>query len=254
MSIDTRSGSWLRVEGLNFAVDGRPILRDLNLELRRGEVHSILGMNGTGKSTLAYALMGLNGYRPQSGRIVFNGEEITHLPVSERAKRGITLAWQEPARFEGLSVADYLRLSGRANATGLDPAECLRMVGLNPGRYLSRMVDATLSGGERKRIELASVLAMQPKLVILDEPDSGIDALSIDYIVDDIRAFVRSGASVLLITHHEEVARMADRASSLCGGTILKTGLPEEVARFFRNHCPECPHVNQPEEEVYRNV
>jgi len=254
MTTGTSSGNWLQIEKLNLALNGQPILRDLNLEIRRGEVHSILGMNGTGKSTLAYAIMGLGGYQPQSGRIVFNGEDITHLSVSERAQRGITLAWQEPARFEGLTVAEYLRISSRNANAPIDPAECLRMVGLSPARYLSRMVDSTLSGGERKRIELASVLAMQPKLVILDEPDSGIDALSIDYILDDIRVFVRHGASVVLITHHEEVARMADRASSLCGGTILKTGLPEEVARFFRNHCRECPHVNQPDEEMYRDV
>lgn len=244
----------MQIIDLNLTINGKPILHDLNLEIKKGEIHSILGMNGTGKSTLAYTIMGLSGYRPQSGKIIFNGEDITYLPVSERARRGVTLAWQEPARFEGLSVAEYLRISSRANNGPLSPKECLRMVGLNPERYLSRMVDNTLSGGERKRIELASVLAMQPKLVILDEPDSGIDALSIDYIVDDIRTLVRQGASVLLITHHEEVARMADRTSSLCGGTILKTGLPEEVARFFRNHCRECPHVNQPDEEVYQNV
>jgi len=111
-------------------------------------------------------------------------------------------------------------------------------------------VDTTLSGGERKRIELAAVLMMQPCLAILDEPDSGIDALSIDYIKQVIRMLVNKDSSVLLITHQEEVAAMADRASSLCGGKILKTGSPEEVTRFFRNHCQECPHVNQPEEEV----
>ncbi|MDZ7338082.1 MAG: ABC transporter ATP-binding protein [candidate division KSB1 bacterium] len=242
----------LRISDLNLSRNGERILRDLNLEVRRGEVHSILGMNGTGKSTLAYTIMGLSGYQPQSGRIVFEGQDITAMPVQERARLGITLAWQEPARFEGLSVEEYLRISSRNAQRTLPPEECLRMVGLRPERYLRRIVDNTLSGGERKRIELASVLAMQPKLVILDEPDSGIDALSIDYIVEDIRAFVRQGSSVLLITHHEDVARMADRASSLCGGTILKTGLPEEVARFFRNHCRECPHVNEPDREVYR--
>ncbi len=246
------AAEWLSIRNLNLSRDGVPILRDLSLEVRRGEVHSILGMNGTGKSTLAYAIMGLAGYQPQSGRIFFEGQDITDLPVSARARLGISLAWQEPARFEGLSVAEYLRLSGRGAQRALPPAECLRMVGLSPERYLGRMVDNTLSGGERKRIELASVLAMQPKLVVLDEPDSGIDAVSIDFIVDDIRAFVRHGSSVLLITHHEEVARMADRASSVCVGTILKTGLPEEVARFFRNHCRECPHVNEPERELYR--
>lgn len=237
----------MQILDLNLSLNGKSILRNLNLEIGRDQIHSILGMNGTGKSTLAYTIMGLSGYQPQSGRIIFHGEDITDLTVSERAKRGITLAWQEPARFEGLSVAEYLRISRRANNGQLSPAECLRMVGLTPERYLSRVVDNTLSGGERKRIELASVLAMQPKLVILDEPDSGIDVMSIDYIVNDIRAFVRYGASVLLITHHEEVACIADRASTLCGGTILKTGQPEDVALFFRNHCQECPHVNLPD-------
>jgi len=90
------------------------------------------------------------------------------------------------------------------------------------------------------------VLAMRPKLVLLDEPDSGIDALSIECIVDVIRTIARAGGSVLLITHHEEVAAMADRASSLCGGTVLKTGDPAQIARFFRNHCQECTHVNAP--------
>jgi Fe-S cluster assembly ATP-binding protein len=114
---------------------------------------------------------------------VFNGDDITELSVSERARRGITMAWQEPARFEGLSVAEYLSIGRRyAGAKSLSPRECLLKVGLAPENYLLRAVDATLSGGERKRIELASVLATKPKPAILDEPDSGIDALSIDYV------------------------------------------------------------------------
>jgi Fe-S cluster assembly ATP-binding protein len=192
-------------------------------------------------------ILGLSGYREASGSIVFRGEDITGLSVSERAKRGITMAWQEPARFEGLSVAEYLSIGQRhSQEVSPSPRECLTKVGLTPENYLTRSVDTTLSGGERKRIELASVLAMRPKLAILDEPDSGIDALSIDYVVEVIRTFSRNGATVLLITHHEEVAEIADRASSLCGGTILKTGDPVAVARFFRNHCQECLHVNLP--------
>ena len=237
----------LQLRNVGLVLSGKRILQNLNLETRHGEIHSILGANGTGKSTLASVVLGLSGYQEIEGEIIFNGEDITKYSVSQRARRGITMAWQEPARFEGLSVAEYLSLGQRYSGDGsLSPRECLMKVGLTPESYLTRAVDATLSGGERKRIELAAVLAMKPKLAILDEPDSGIDALSIDYVVEVIKTFSRNGTTVLLITHHEEVAEIADRASSLCGGTILKTGDPVAVARFFRNHCQECQHVNLP--------
>ena len=240
----------LKMSNISFVAGGRTILRDLSIHVREGEIHSILGANGTGKSTLAAVIMGLGGYQPCTGTIHFNGEDITALPVSGRAKRGITLAWQEPARFEGLTVGEYLRIGQRGGGNGhLSARECLLKVGLPPELFLTRAVDKTLSGGERKRVELASVLAMKPKLVILDEPDSGIDALSIDCIVEAIRTLSRSGAAILLITHHEEVAEIADRASTLCGGTIVKTGDPSAIARYFRNHCQECLHVNEPEGE-----
>jgi len=245
----------LQLRSLELELGGNKILRNLNLEARGGEIHSILGANGTGKSTLASVILGLSGYRVESGSIIFNGEDITYLPVFERARRGITMAWQEPARFEGLSVAEYLGIGQRlAGDHNLSPRECLMKVGLAPENYLTRSVDATLSGGERKRIELASVLAMKPKVAILDEPDSGIDALSIEYVVGVIKTFSRNGTTVLLITHHEEVAEIADRASSLCGGTILKTGDPVAVARFFRNHCQQCLHINVPEGEEQNHV
>ena len=237
----------LKLKNISLKKGDRIILDQVNLEIEPQEIHSILGQNGTGKSTLAYVIMGLSGYAPTEGQIIFDGKDITHLPVYERAKLGITLAWQEPVRFEGLTVSHYLKLGQRKNNGFLNPAQCLERVGLNPLKYLSRYTDETLSGGERKRIELASVLAMKPRLVILDEPDSGIDTLSINYIVQVIRTFSKLGASVILITHHEEVASVADRASSLCGGKILKTGEPREVTRFFRKYCEECSHINQPE-------
>ncbi len=241
----------LSLTNIELITNGKRLLRDLNLEVRKGEIHSILGANGTGKSTLSAVIMGLNGYDVTGGQVLLDGEDITKLPIHERARRGITLGWQEPARFEGLKVGEYLKISQKFSGNGfLTPRECLLKVGLSPELYLGRAVDGTLSGGERKRIELASVLAMKPRLAILDEPDSGIDSLSIDNIVDVIRTFSRNGSAVLLITHHEEVAAIADRASSLCDGTILKTGEPQAIAKFFRNHCEECPHVNQPREEV----
>ena len=231
----------------------RKILDRLNLTIKSGEIHSILGMNGTGKTTLAYAIMGLPDYQIQSGQILFDDQDITKLSITERARLGITLAWQEPARFEGITVHEYLRLAQEHQDEKIMPSECLKKVGLDVKQYLLRDVDQTLSGGERKRIELAAILAQRPKLAILDEPDSGIDALSIDQIKDVILTLAANGASVMLITHHEQMAAMADRSSALCAGRILKTGLPEEVTRFFRNHCQPCQHVNKPAIEELNN-
>lgn len=245
----------LDIQNLTLVRDGKTILNNLNLQIRSNEIHSILGMNGTGKTTLAYTIMGLANYIPDKGSLVFDNIDFTDLSVSERAKLGITIAWQEPARFEGLNVEEYLRISKRsAKNSKLTPEICLQRVGLDPEQYLKRQLDVNLSGGERKRIELAAVLAMEPKLVVLDEPDSGIDSLSINYIKQVIKTLVKLGASVILITHHEEVASMGDRASSLCAGEIVITGDPQEVSRFFKNHCWECLHVNEPIEEKYANV
>jgi Fe-S cluster assembly ATP-binding protein len=241
----------LHLVDIGLVVEGRPILRDLNLHVLPGEIHAIIGMNGTGKSTLASVVMGLSGVSPTSGKVIFRGEDITALAVSARAKLGIALAWQEPARFEGLTVGEYLELGRHGfRGGGPPPEECLFMVGLHPARYLRRTVDSTLSGGERKRVELASILSMGPLLSILDEPDSGIDALSLNLILDAIRVLANNGASVLLITHQIEVAGSADRASFLCEGAILRTGNPTEIGRFFRIHCQECPNVGASSGEV----
>jgi Fe-S cluster assembly ATP-binding protein len=230
----------LDIQDLVFEVDGdRParILDRLSLALKGGEVHAILGANGTGKSTLAYLIMGCEGYVPRGGDILFEGRSVVGLKVDERAKRGITMAWQEPVRFEGISVKDYLTIKDRM----ADPASLLGLVGLNPGQYRDRMVDRSLSGGERKRIELASILALRPKLAILDEPDSGIDMLSTADIINVIEAFRASGSAVLLITHREEIALIADRASQLCHGRIICSGNPANVAEHYKaRQCSIC--------------
>jgi len=239
----------LKIEGLFLELDGRPILRGLELEVAEGEIHALLGANGTGKSTLAYTIMGLAGYRPQRGRIYFACQEITDRSVTERARLGITLAWQQPASFEGLTVKEYLEIARQSGGTSPAIAECLELVGLPPANYLARTLNEHLSGSERKRVELAAVLAMNPKLAILDEPDSGIDVLSLADIMEVIRGMNRRGTTVLLITHREEFARAAHRASHLCAGRVLKTGEPEEVVRFYKENCKRCDHVNEPELE-----
>jgi len=207
-----------------------PILAGLSFAIEPGEIHALLGTNGTGKSTLAYLIMGCQGYCPISGKILFNDIVLNDLKIHERAGLGITMAWQEPVRFEGITVRDYLTIKNK----NTDAASCLELVGLNPLMYLDRPVDRALSGGERKRIELASILALRPKVAILDEPDSGIDMLSIHDVIHVIQAFKKNGASVLLITHREEIARIADHASQLCKGRIICTGTPDKVAEHYK--------------------
>lgn len=227
----------LEISNLCFQIDQRKILDKLSLAIGENEIHVLLGTNGCGKSTLAYLILGCEGYRPSAGEIVFAGTKIDGLKIHERAQQGITLAWQEPARFEGISVGDYLTLGARNGK----PSEYLKRVGLQPEEYLNRMLDKSLSGGQRKRIELGSVLALKPKLAILDEPDSGIDLLSVQEIVDVIHSFKDFQASVLLITHREEIARIADRASQLCGGKIVFSGSPSEVAEHYKTRrCTIC--------------
>jgi len=229
--LDVRNVSYQAGEG------GAAILNGISLTLEPGEVHALLGTNGTGKSTLAYLVMGCEGYRPASGQILLNGALINALAIDERARSGVTMAWQEPVRFEGITVKDYLCLKDH----DVDAAHYLGLVGLAAERYLGRMVDKCLSGGERKRIELASILALKPRLAILDEPDSGIDMLSIQDVINVINAFRAKGTAVLLITHREEIAGIADRASQLCRGTIICAGNPAKVAAHYKlQNCRAC--------------
>lgn len=225
-----RMSELLRVSRLCFAAGGRQILAGLDLVIGEPEIHALLGANGSGKSTLAYLIMGCSGYVPDAGEIILRGTDLLALPMHERARLGVSLAWQEPARFEGLRVRDYLRL-GSAHR---NPAECLRRVGLAPEEYLDRAVDKTLSGGQRKRVELAAAFALEPALAMLDEPTAGVDLFSLDEIAQLILEFKRDGASVLLITHRQEIARLADRASHLAGGQIVCTGDAATVAAEYR--------------------
>ncbi len=233
----------LEIRDLVFTVNAPNMVRildGLSLSVGPSEVHALLGTNGTGKSTLAYLIMGCEGYVPAGGEILFGSAPLGPLSLHERARLGITMAWQEPVRFEGISVSDYLAIGNGKE----DPAQLLELVGLNPAVYRARMVDRSLSGGERKRIELASLLALRPKLAILDEPDSGIDMLSTNDIINVIAAFKRNGCAILLITHREEIALIADRASQLCNGRIICSGNPERVAEHYKTrHCLTCNGV-----------
>jgi len=224
----------LKVENLTVVRNEKDIVKDVSFNVGYGEIHLLLGVNGSGKTTLAQAIMGIY---PCRGKIIFEGEDITALPIHERARRGITLAFQEPARFEGLLVKDYLMLSAKDKRMGR-LEEVIKMVGL-PKSILFQEVGENLSGGERKRVELASVILMEPKLAILDEPDSGIDMLSFRLISEVIRKMKDMGTSVMLITHSEDMINIADRATILCSGKVIATGEREEIKKLFRySPCP----------------
>ncbi|HDQ73019.1 MAG TPA: ABC transporter ATP-binding protein [Chloroflexi bacterium] len=226
----------LQVADVHVNRPGAEVLRGVNLSVGFGEVHLLLGLNGSGKTSLALTLMGSEGYHPDQGRIIFDGQDVTDQSMTERARLGITLGWQEPARFEGVPTADYLAL-GMKEPSRERVEAALNAVALSPMAYMSREVDHALSGGERKRIELAAVYAMRPRLAILDEPDSGVDVLCLGDVVALVRRMADEGASVLMITHRDEMADVADRASLICGGVIVRTGTPDEVRDYFAQRC-----------------
>lgn len=243
----------LELHDVSLTLGGRRILNHLSVDFWEGHVHALIGPNGAGKSTLAAAIMGLPGYTHIEGDIVFAGESIKDLPVYERARRGITLAWQEPARFEGLSVEKFI-LAGARDKSPATVARVLERVGLDPEKYRLRAIDRTLSGGERKRIELASILAMEPRLVLMDEPDSGIDVEALRRIFDALSDFKERGATVIMITHSEEVLRHAEHAFLLCDGRIIDKGSVGRIDSYFAEKCVCCGHENQPTPEEMAEV
>lgn len=230
----------LKIENLNLKRGDKQIIKDVSFEVPDGEIFGVLGTNGAGKSSLAYVLIGSSDYKPDSGRITFNGVDITDKSMDERARLGITLAWQEPARFEGIPIIDFILLGSKEKGHTLAETYMDNMR-LTVSEYRTRQVDKTLSGGERKKIELASVLAMKPKLAILDEPDSGIDMLSQEAVINMIRGIKSYGGSVILITHDEEVVKIADRSALMCSGVTFKVGKPGEIIDYYKEHCKPCP-------------
>ncbi len=242
----------VELKNVSLTIDEKKIINNLSLAIWEGHVHAIVGPNGAGKSTLASIIMGLQKYKNIQGDILFEHKSIKHLDVSKRAKLGITLGWQEPARFEGLTVKQYLQASTRKNSSNAAIIQdALLRVGLDPKTYLKRAVDATLSGGERKRIELASLILMRPKLLILDEPDSGIDIEAIQRIFATIHYLNEQGTTILLITHSLEILKQADHAFLICHGQLMEKGTIDTIIPFFEEKCISCTHKNEPDKTTF---
>lgn len=239
----------LEVKNLNLQINGKHILHGVNLDVWQGHVHALVGTNGAGKSTLASAIMGLEGYRDTTGDILFKGERINDLSIDQRARKGISFAWQEPARYEGIRVADFVGAGILKDTKKKDDRvkDALLKVGLNPDEYLNRAVDETLSGGERKKIELASIIAMNPPFIMLDEPDSGIDVATLERMAEAIKILKAKGTTVLLITHSLAVMRQADHAFLMCDGKIIEKNTADKIIPYFENNCIPCSHKNEPD-------
>ena len=239
----------LELRNVNLSFEKKRILNDLNMKFDDGKRYVVLGNNGTGKSTIANLIMGVEKYKPQRGSVYLNGKNITSLGVYERSKLGITVAFQESVRFEGITTFNYLTLGGKIKASYSDAKRALELAGLN-SEYLKRRVDDSLSGGERKRIELASVLMLKMRYVILDEPDSGIDMMSLDTISRIIDTLNSKGTTVITVTHREEIAKNSDYAYLICSGTVLKEGPPTDISAYYKKMCDRCDHPNEIIESV----
>lgn len=213
----------------NDSSQTKRIINNLSLEIPEDRFIVITGPNGGGKSTLAKLIMGIE--KPTSGSILFNGKYITDLSVSERAKLGIGYGFQQPARFKGMTVKKLLDIAAGKKLPMLACNEYLSKVGLCSANYLTREVDKSLSGGEVKRIEIATILARNPELAIYDEPEAGIDLWSFDRLTETFRDIheAKGGHSIVIISHQERIISLADEVIVLRDGSIDRTGTPQEI-------------------------
>ena len=204
------------------------ILDDISLELDEDMFYVVTGPNGSGKSTLARIIMGIEA--PTSGRIILNGEDITEKSITERAKMGISFALQQPVRFKGIKVSDLIKIaSGRELTTG-EACEYLSEVGLCARDYIDREVNASLSGGELKRIEIATVLARGTNLTLFDEPEAGIDLWSFQNLIQVFDSMKeKTKGTILIISHQERILNIADRIILLEDGKIKKIGQKQDM-------------------------
>ncbi len=205
------------------------IIDNLSLTIGDDKFTVITGPNGGGKSTLAKLIMGVE--QPTEGQIFFDGVEVTGMPIAERAKLGIGYGFQQPARFKGMKVKKLLDLAAGEKLPMLACNEYLAKVGLCSASYLTREVDKSLSGGEMKRIEIATILARDPKLAIYDEPEAGIDLWSFDRLTETFRDIhaARNGRSIVIISHQERIIQLADDIILIRDGRVEDEGPADEI-------------------------
>lgn len=226
----------LELKNVSYAVtmpEGeKEIIKDVNVKIDEKFV-VLTGPNGGGKSTLAKLIMGI--IKPTKGQILFDGEDITDLSVTERAQRGIGFAFQQPVRFKGITVSDIINIAAGRRLTVSEVCAYLSEVGLCAREYVNREINGSLSGGELKRIEIASVMARGVKLSLFDEPEAGIDLWSFTSLIkvfEKLRDIM--GGSLIIISHQERILNIADRIIVISGGRIERDGPPEKVIKELK--------------------
>lgn len=222
----------LTVENLSYDVfdtgKKESILKNISFTLEDGELLVITGPNGGGKSTLAKVLMGIN--QPSSGKILLDGEDITNYTVDERAKAGMGFAFQQPARFKGMTVRRLLSIAAHKSISEVECCDLLSSVGLCAQDYIDREADQTLSGGEMKRVEIATVFAGDHRICIFDEPEAGIDLWSFSMLVREFeKIHSQKKHSIIIISHQERIIEMADRILVISDGEVEAHGSRDEL-------------------------
>jgi Fe-S cluster assembly ATP-binding protein len=230
---ETNGVSVLEVQGLHATVDGKEILKGIDLVVRQGETHALMGPNGSGKSTLSNVIMGRPGYKVTAGKVLFNGEDITALPPDQRARRGLFLAMQYPTEVPGVSVVNFLRTAYQAVkgeqlsalAFRKHMKEKMTMLGVEDS-MVQRYVNQGFSGGEKKKNEVLQLAVLEPDIAILDETDSGLDIDSLKSVATGVDQLVGPDLGVLLITHYQRMLNYItpDRVHVMMAGRIVKTG------------------------------
>ena len=219
----------LELKNICFTVEeDKEILKDVNLTIDDSKFIAITGPNGGGKSTLAKIITGIKS--PSSGQIIFNGEDITNLSITERANKGISFAFQQPVRFKGITVNDLITLAAGKNITKKEACNYLHEVGLCAKEYIDREVNGSLSGGELKRIEIATIIARGTKLSLFDEPEAGIDIWSFNNMINVFEKMRREiNGSIVIISHQERILNIADEIVLIEGGRIKSQGKKDDV-------------------------
>lgn len=221
----------LELKNICYTVDTeqgkKDILKDVNLTLSERFI-AFTGPNGGGKSTLAKIIMGI--ITPTSGKIYFNGQDITNMSITDRAKLGISFAFQQPVKFKGITVYDLINLASGKKISVADACKYLSEVGLCAKEYCNREINASLSGGELKRIEIAITMARNGQFTIFDEPEAGIDLWSFTSLIKVFeRLFEKTMGSILIISHQEKILQIADRVVVIAGGKVENDGRREEI-------------------------
>ena len=229
----------LELKNISFKRDNKIILNNINLTLDDNKFYCITGPNGSGKSTLAKIIMGLN--TPDSGTILYNGKDITNLSIDERAKLGIGFAFQSPVTFKGLTVYDLLKIATGKAVGKKEACDILSKVGLCANEYIDRELNNSLSGGELKRIEIASVIARNPNISIFDEPEAGIDLWSFKYLTGIFKEIgLKKKGTTIVISNQERILAIAYAIILLEAGQIKEVGCKDTMlASILSRDCPK---------------